>query len=390
MIINDFVAEPESSVVYGRIRKPTITVTVEENLVLLSFRYDDRLVELVRRIPGRFWHVDRKIWSVPNHPDVLRELEKYFEKHAVINVQTSASCSPDSTTENDGQVHQKPGKPIPHHLVPAEFISLLKKKRYSHHTIRNYSSHLASFLDFADKTADDVTEEDISDYMLHCSNTDEYSTAYQRLAIHAIRYYFKHFRGQIIESDTLPWPKGEKKLPVVFSTEEVTALLSTIRNLKHRCILWLIYSAGLRISEAIFLQITDIDFDRMQIHIRKGKGKKDRYTILSQRTAKLLKEYLAEYKPVQWLFMGQKGGRYTVKSIQMIFHGAMERAGIKKHATVHTLRHSFATHLLENGVDLRYIQELLGHTNPKTTEIYTHVSRTSLQKIKSPLDMLQI
>jgi site-specific recombinase XerD len=206
----------------------------------------------------------------------------------------------------------------------------------------------------------------------------------------AIRAYLENILKKPVDSSTIPWPKGEKKLPIVLSAEEVTTLLSSIDNLKHKCIIWLIYSAGLRISEAVYLTVDDIDFDRMQIHIRKAKGKKDRCSILSRKAADIIQQYLKEYQPAKWLFQGQKGGNYTVKSIQMIFHKALDKTSIKKHATVHTLRHSFATHLLENGTDLRYIQELLGHSNSKTTEIYTHVTRISLQKIQSPLDSLNV
>jgi site-specific recombinase XerD len=249
---------------------------------------------------------------------------------------------------------------------------------------------LKHFLGFIQKDPSEAGNEDISAYMVHCSTDEAYSSSFQKMAIFAIKFYFNNILHRNIDQDALPWPKGERKLPVVFSTKEVTHVLSSLNNLKHRAILWLIYSGGLRLSEAVNLRVNDIDFDRMQIHIRRAKGKKDRYTILSKKTALLITKYLKEYHPADWLFQGIKGDKYSKKSVQNIFMKALKKSGIAKHATVHTLRHSFATHLLENGTDLRYIQELLGHASPKTTEIYTHVTRYSLQKIVSPIDVLDL
>ena len=185
-------------------------------------------------------------------------------------------------------------------------------------------------------------------------------------------------------------PKKEKKLPIVLSEEEITEILRQISNLKHKCIIYIIYSAGLRLSEVTNLQISDIDSKRKVITIRGGKGKKDRITLLSETILELLREYYKEYKPQKWLFEGQKGGKYSPTSVQKIFKTALAKTKITKNASIHTLRHSFATHLLERGTDLRYIQELLGHSSPKTTEIYTHVTKKGIDKIKSPLDNLSI
>jgi len=158
----------------------------------------------------------------------------------------------------------------------------------------------------------------------------------------------------------------------------------------HKCIIYLIYSAGLRLTEVVHLKISDIQSDRKQIFIRSAKGNKDRYVILSDKILKLLKKYYKEYKPTIWLFENQPGNQYSRRSIQKIFKKAVTNAGVKKHATIHTLRHSFATHLLEHGTDLRYIQELLGHKSSRTTEIYTHITHTAKNKIVSPLDILDI
>ena len=184
-------------------------------------------------------------------------------------------------------------------------------------------------------------------------------------------------------------PKKPKKLPNVLSVEEVVRLFNVIDNLKHRCILKTIYSGGLRLSEITYLRIADIHSDRMQIFVHGGKGKKDRYTTLSKGLLKDLRAYFLEYRPEYWLFEGQTGGQYSVRSVQAVLKKAVKKSKINPYATVHTLRHSYATHLLEQGTSLRHIQELLGHENSSTTEIYTHVSNHEKQQVISPLDRLE-
>jgi site-specific recombinase XerD len=182
--------------------------------------------------------------------------------------------------------------------------------------------------------------------------------------------------------------RPEKKLPVVLDKSEIQLLLNSIQNLKHRAILSVIYSAGLRLSEVIEMKLNDIDSKRMLIKIVQGKGKKDRYVMLSEKLLIILREYYKEYKPKEYLFEGQKGGKYSARSVQAIFKEALRNSKIKKEASVHTLRHSFATHLLESGTDIRIIQQLLGHSSLKTTQIYTQVSSSKISEIKSPLDFI--
>lgn len=186
-------------------------------------------------------------------------------------------------------------------------------------------------------------------------------------------------------------PKKEKKLPEILSKNEISKLLKAVKNLKHKAILYLVYSAGLRVGEVVKLKPTDIDSDRMLIHIIQGKGKKDRYTILSETALSILRQYVKVYKPEHWLFPGQHPDKHlTERSVQKVFGNARIDAKIRKDVSVHNLRHSFATHLLEGGVNLRYIQELLGHSSSKTTEIYTHVTQKNLSNIISPLDTIMM
>lgn len=186
---------------------------------------------------------------------------------------------------------------------------------------------------------------------------------------------------------SLPRPRKEKKLPIVLSREDVIRIFDSVNNIKHKAILMLAYSAGLRVSEVVKLKVQDIDAKRNMIHIKAAKGQKDRYTVLSEVALRVLREYWKVYQPKNWLFPGpRQNSHLTTRTVEKILEDASQKAGIAKNVTVHTLRHSFATHLLEGGIDLWYIQELLGHKSSKTTEIYTHVSQRDIGRIKSPLD----
>jgi site-specific recombinase XerD len=185
----------------------------------------------------------------------------------------------------------------------------------------------------------------------------------------------------------IPRPKKEKKLPVVLSVEEVGRILSATENLKHHLILTVIYSAGLRVGEVVRLRIEDLDWERKLLRVRAGKGKKDRYTLLASSIAVEVKEYVSRYRPREWLFEGQiPGHAYAIRSAQRVFELAVKAAGIQKKVTIHSLRHAFATHLLEQGTDIRVIQGLLGHASVKTTEIYTHVSNQTLALVRNPIE----
>ncbi len=270
-----------------------------------------------------------------------------------------------------------------------EFLNLLKLKRYSSHTVSAYRSHLKLFFEYyPDKKDTDIGLGDIHKYLLFLIQTKNVSTSYQNQAINGIKCYFELVLRFPRMKFEIQRPKREARLPKVLSLEEVYKILDQVKNLKHRCILMMIYSAGLRVSEAVNLKIADIDSKRMLVRVIQGKGRKDRNSLLSDQLLLLLREYYLAYRPKDWLFEGWHGYRYNARSVQSVFEKALKESGIQKSASVHTLRHSFATHLLESGVDIRYIQELLGHESTKTTEIYTHVSNTQLSKIKSPLDMM--
>ena len=263
-------------------------------------------------------------------------------------------------------------------------------RKYSPKTIKSYIHYNKDFLGYVRKKPNEITNEDVKDYLFYLVEEKEVSASTLNTAINALKFYYGEVlkRGFVYE---LKRPKKDKKLPVVLSREEISRILSSITNIKHRLILMLIYSAGLRVSEVVKLKPGDIDAERKLIHIKGGKGRKDRYTMLSEVAMETIRRYLKEYGQSKWLFPSQdKEKHITTRTVEKIFSNACRKANIKKNATVHSLRHSFATHLLERGTDLRYIQELLGHKSSKTTEIYTHVSNKDIGKIKSPLDSLQI
>ena len=263
-------------------------------------------------------------------------------------------------------------------------------RKYNRRTIKLYLHYNEELLKFSNKTSYQISNDDVRDYLYYLSEKKNASASTLNIVINALKFYY----GEVLKREfvyEITRPKKDKKLPAVLSPEEVSGILSSVNNIKHKLILMLIYSAGLRVSGVVKLKPEDIDAERKLIHIKGAKGRKDRYTMLSDVAMKTLREYQRKYKLQTWLFLGQRKDKHiSIRTVQAIFEQARDKAGIGKDVTVHSLRHSFATHLLENGVDLRYIQKLLGHKHSKTTEIYTHVSNKNLREIKSPLDMLEI
>lgn len=271
------------------------------------------------------------------------------------------------------------------------FKKRLSIENYSSQTIQSYYSAIKLFLEYVEKMElSQITEKEIENYLYYCKTKKIYSFSAMKQVIASIRYLYLNVLGKPVPKTLFIKLKKPNTLPSVFTFNEISKILEVTRNLKHKTILFLIYSAGLRLGELLELKIGDINSEAMKIYVRQGKGKKDRYIMLSENVLSLLREYYKVYKPKDYIFEGQSGGKYSPKSVQSVFKTAIKKAGIKKKATVHTLRHSFATHLLDDGTDIRYIQELLGHKRIETTQIYTHVSSYSINKIKSPADKLKI
>ena len=233
-----------------------------------------------------------------------------------------------------------------------------------------------------------ISVEEINNYLLELIRKGNISSSQQNQRINAIKFYYEKVLGREKFYYKIERPKRSNTLPNVLSTAEVKLMIDKTKNIKHKCIISLLYSAGLRRSELINLKLTDILSGQMQIKISNSKGNKDRYVGLSKHLLTLLRQYFLEYKPKEWLIEGQMGGQYSAGSILKTIKASARKAGIRRRVTPHMLRHSFATHHLESGTDLRYIQEFLGHSSSKTTEIYTHVAKTDFNKFKNPLDEL--
>ena len=263
----------------------------------------------------------------------------------------------------------------------------LKLRGYSPKTRKVYRLHVERFLQHLQKDPREAEVGDIQAYLLYLVEQEQVSRSYHNQAVSAIKFLYERVLKLPHRMGEVPRPRKERKLPAVLSRKDVSRLLEAVDNPKHKAILMLTYSAGLRVGEVIRLKVEDLDEQRRLIRVRGGKGRKDRYTLLSEVALQVVKAYQEAYRPKTWLFPGPKlGSHLSSRTVQKVLERAREKAGIPQHVTVHTLRHSFATHLLEGGTDLRYIQELLGHTSPRTTEIYTHVSQKDLGRIQSPLD----
>lgn len=276
---------------------------------------------------------------------------------------------------------------------PLTYIEKLFLLNYSLSTIRSYHALLLRFLNaYKNKGLENIhafSEEEINTYHRSMVQAGTYSVSFINQSINAVKFYYQRaLLRHEVQLNQVERPEKPERLPQVLSKQDVLKILSVTENLKHRCMLQLLYAGGLRIGEVINLKLIDVQSERNLLLIRGGKGKKDRTTLLSQKLLESLRAYYKAYKPNVWLFEGQTGGQYTVESIRNVFRASKAKAGVKAPATPHTLRHSFATHLLEQGTDLRYIQVLLGHRSSKTTEIYTHITTHALDKIVSPLDNL--
>lgn len=349
--------------------------------IAVRFPYDPAYPPRLRRITGYRWNDEKKVWTFPLTAEAVAAVRRVFQQDRI---------HLDPRIERMLNTSQSPAPPA-HPPVSQDLETLRREMRlrnYSLKTIKAYQSCLRMFVKFfAPVHPRALQDSDIRRYLLHLIEHEDYAASSVNQAFNAIRFLYVELYRKPLVLGEVPRPKKESKLPVVLSPDEALSIFDAVENLKHRTILMLIYSAGLRVGEVVRLRIEDIDGARKTVHIRGAKGKKERYTLLADSMLEVLREYYREYRPKEFLFEGADGRRhYSERSVQHIFERTAKRAGIHKRVSVHSLRHSFATHLLEGGTDLRYIQKLLGHNSTKTTEIYTHVSTRSLTRIPSPLD----
>ncbi|MCE7056300.1 site-specific integrase [Algoriphagus sp. AGSA1] len=331
--------------------------------------------EQLKRINTSFYHPTQKLWSLVNTRENWELLMRLYQGKSEVRSAEKKVPAPSKNLNRQSM------------QALADLEQKLILKAYSPSTVKNYISSLAKFLSFFEtRNILDVTKEEIEGFVYHQITKYRISESAQNTLINAIKAYYEHVLGRERTVYEIQRPKKSLTLPNILSQDEVKSILQSVENLKHRAVLMLIYSAGLRISEAINLRSRDIHSDEGYIFIKGAKNKKDRKTVLSPLLLVLLRQYYKEYRPSYWLFEGQDGGQYSATSIQAVFRRAIKKSNSNPWATVHTLRHSFATHLLQQGTNLRYVQALLGHGSSKTTEIYTHVLSISNKNIQSPLD----
>ena len=368
---------------------PIITLSTKvhrnEHQLLIGFKHDRAFIEIVKHLPGAKWSATLKSWYMKNTPEHLEQLNTVFKGLAFID--SGKLLDKPVPSPNTFPAKQKRQLTDEQRHLLNNFYKYLQGKRYSKSTVDVYSFMLADFIEFnTHKDLKTLTSRDVELFIESVFLKRNYSISTQRQFISAVKLFIVFYPYTSIDNLALTRPKKSKKLPTVLSPEEMIAIIQYTRNIKHRAILTLIYSAGLRIGELLHLKLNDFNLNRKQLHIKSGKGRKDRYVTLADSFIPLLKNYLITYNPNSYFVEGPEGKPYSDSSIRKVLSRSCRAAGIYKKVTPHTLRHSYATHLLENGVGLRHIQELLGHSKPETTMIYTHVARKDLLDITSPLD----
>jgi len=332
--------------------------------IAIYFQKNYDWIDRIKQLEGSRWSQTLGVWHLPDT----------FENRMKFQINETSAKLP--SPEGIAQIEK--------------FKYWLLSKRYSDSTVKTYTEALKSFLAFYnEKQVAEITNEDLVRYNNEHIINNNLSTSYQNQIVNAVKLFFITIRETKIEIDKIHRPKRSIILPNVLSKNEIKQILTAHSNLKHKAMLSLIYACGLRRSELLNLKPLDVDSKRGIIIIRQSKGRKDRIAPLSPKILEMLREYYISYKPKTWLFEGQiKNTKYDERSLSNVLKQALTKANISKPVSLHWLRHSYATHLLESGTDLRYIQELLGHTSCRTTEIYTHVSTKSIQQIKSPFDDL--
>jgi integrase/recombinase XerD len=367
----------------------------------LYFLKNREIEEQVRKIKGVKWSQTNRCWYVPltredckKAYDILKivaeinlhELHEYLDKRRVIVVVKKMSGQ--QPVMNTGALITF--KLSDENLQQLEMmVKTLQLKAYSPNTIRVYKDEMAALMRLLGNfPVYGLTAAQIKSYLLWLLQKRKLSETKVHSSLNAIKFYFEQVLHQTKMFFEIPRPKRPLKLPTVHSQNEIKNILNAKENMKHKTMLMTGYAAGLRISEIVKLKPGDIDSERMVIYIRSGKGKKDRQVSLSTVLLKQLRVYYTQFKPKEYLFEGADGGPYSVRSLQKVFQSAKQLSGNQKTGGIHSLRHSYATHLMENGTDIRIIQELLGHNSLRTTERYTHVSRKLISKIESPLDRL--
>ena len=347
----------------------------KQGLVLIEFAFDQELIDRVKTLPEMIWNSKRKAWILPYQADSLSQILAVFKGKAWVDYSQYKKILPEELRATLPELSPELTLEI------RKFMAWMENRRYAESTVKTYSQSLGLFFRWMEnKNPEKITSEDLENFHQSYILKRKYSASFQSQVINAAKLYFSNKQKRKLDPITIERPKQPKLLPHVLSKEEVKAILEAHSNIKHRTMLSLIYACGLRRGEILALKIKDVDSKRGELRINQGKGAKDRIVPISPRVVEMLRNYYLAERPGLYLFEGEKKNQpYSEASLQKVLKMALEKAKIKKPVTLHWLRHSYATHLLESGTDLRYIQDLLGHSSPKTTMIYTHVSSSSLK-----------
>ncbi|WP_228122738.1 site-specific tyrosine recombinase/integron integrase [Oceanihabitans sp. IOP_32] len=353
----------------------------------MQFNSDRVIQRLVETLPGVTWSEEFGLFYIKNSKTNLELIFKTFRGFAWINGNYFFSkkiINEDKPKLNLERYRNRKSKNGTKYC-PESYLLKLELKRYSANTVRNYVSCFEAFINhYYNKDPINLNETDVRAYLQLLIQQGK-SNSYLNLAINSIKFFYEIVHEMPNRFYSIERPRKERHLPEVLSKEDIIKIINNTNNIKHKCIVGLLYSSGLRRGELLNLLVTDIDSNRMVVKINNAKGNKDRISVLSPSILKDLRLYYKIYRPKTYLFEGQNGGKYSVTSVINIIADAAKKAGVSKKVTPHILRHSFATHLLENGTDIRHIQILLGHSSTKTTEIYTHVANRSFMEIKDLL-----
>jgi len=341
-----------------------------KDVIWISFEYNPLLIAQLRNNFKAYWSRSNKKWYVA-------DISHYRELFGLGNKYFSQSKLNEVSAENRKELQR--------------YIEQLQLKGYSPNTIKTYSNELIQLLKILkNRKVGDLTPEQLRAYFLYCVKDLKLSENLIHSRLNAVKFYYEQVLRREKMFLEIPRPKKPSILPKALSTSDIKKMLDVVRgNLKHQLLLKLCYGMGLRVSEVVKLKITEIDSHQMLVLVSHGKGKKDRYVNLPQSILELLREYYLQYRPKDYLFEGQNGGHYSVRSAQAVFKNAITKAKINKKVGIHGLRHSYATHLIEQGTDIRFVQDLLGHNSIKTTMIYTGITDVAKRKIKSPLDFIE-
>ena len=342
----------------------------------IYFPYNNQLIQRIKKIEEVRWSYSQRCWLIDSNEIHCQKLLIEFPE-----LEIKRLCR----EKIPAYLRLSKEK----NIAIESFVKFMQSKRYASATVKTYTDCVRSFLaHFENKKLEDFSVDDIITFNHEYILQKKLSHAYQNQVVNGVKLFFKGINGYNFDVDLVHRPRREHRLPNVLNKTEVKSILNSCRNLKHRAMLSLIYACGLRRSELLNIKLNSIDSQRKLLFIKQGKGKKDRMVPLSEKIIQILRDYYLAFRPKEFLFEGQTGGKYSETSLESVLKQAVKKTCINKPVTLHWLRHSYATHLLESGTDLRYIQELLGHSSSRTTEIYTHVSTQNIEKITSPFDDL--